>query len=55
VLGAVILAAGALLMISVTLVDIQHEFAILETIAIVCGLLVEVLVGSAIRSHIYNR
>ena len=42
-------------MLSVTLVDIPRDFMILETIAIVCGLFVEVLVGAAIRSHIYNR
>ena len=50
VLGAVILAAGALLMLSVTLVDVRREFTVLEGIAVICGLLVETLVGSAIRS-----
>ena len=49
-LGAVILAAGALLMLSVTLVDVRREFTVLEGIAVLSGLLVESLVGSTIRS-----
>jgi hypothetical protein len=55
VLGFVILIAGAALMLSVTLVDVQHEFAVLELIAVVSGLLVETLLGSTIRAHLYSR
>lgn len=54
-LGAVVLVAGALLMLSVTLVDIRGEFSVLETIAVVAGLFVETLVGGTIRAHISTR
>ncbi|MGH7716471.1 MAG: hypothetical protein ACREML_10800 [Vulcanimicrobiaceae bacterium] len=54
-LGLVILIAGAALMLSLTLIDVRHEFAILEAIAIVAGLLVETLVGTTIRVYLYNR
>lgn len=55
VLGFVILIAGAALMLSVTFIDVQHEFAILELIAVVAGLLVETLLGATIRAHLYSR
>jgi len=55
VLGLVILIAGAALMLSVTFVDVQHEFAVLELIAVVAGLLVETLLGTTIRAHLYSR
>jgi hypothetical protein len=55
VLGFVILIAGAALMLSVTLIDVQHEFAVLELIAVVAGLLVETLLGTTIRAHIFSR
>jgi hypothetical protein len=55
ILGFVILIAGAALMLSVTLLDVQHEFAILELIAVVAGLLVESLLGTTIRAYMYNR
>ncbi|MGA3036889.1 MAG: hypothetical protein ABSE64_05330 [Vulcanimicrobiaceae bacterium] len=55
VLGLVILIAGAALMLSVTLLDMQHEFTILELIAVVAGLLVESLLGTTIRAYMYNR
>lgn len=54
-LGLVILIAGAALMLSLTLVDVRHEFAILEAIAVVAGLLVEMLLGTTIRAYLYNR
>jgi len=54
-LGAIILGAGALLMLSVTVVDVRREFSILETVAILAGLFIENLVGATIRSHIYSR
>jgi hypothetical protein len=54
-LGFVILLAGAALMLSVTLIDVQHEFAILELIAVVAGLLVETLLGTTIRAHLFSR
>jgi hypothetical protein len=54
-LGLIVLCAGAALMLSVTLVDIRHEFLVLETIAIAAGLLVEMLVGTTVRAHIYSR
>lgn len=55
VLGLVILVAGAALMLSVTFIDVQHEFAVLELIAVVAGLLVESLLGTKIRAHLYSR
>ncbi|HTX03985.1 MAG TPA: hypothetical protein VMD07_09915 [Candidatus Acidoferrales bacterium] len=54
-LGFVILIAGAALMLSVTLIDVQHEFAVLEVIAVVAGLIVESLLGTNIRAHLYSR
>jgi len=54
-LGLVILIAGAALMLSVALVDVQHEFAILELIAVISGLLVETLLGTTIRAHLFSR
>ena len=50
VLGCVVLVAGALLMLSVTLVDVRREFTVLETIAIAGGLAIEMLVGPAVRA-----
>ena len=55
VLGAVLVIAGALLMLSVTIADIRGEFAVLETGAIVAGLLIESLVGEPIRRHLTTR
>ncbi len=55
VLGFVILIAGAALILSVSLIDVQHEFAILELIAVVAGLLVETLLGTTIRAHLFSR
>lgn len=55
VLGFVILMAGGALMLSVTLIDIQHEFAVLELIAVVAGLLVETLLGTTLRAHLFSR
>lgn len=54
-LGAVVILAGALLMLGVTVVDVRLEFTVLEAIAIVSGLSVEALVGSTIRTHISAR
>jgi len=54
-LGLVILIAGAALMLSVTLVDVQREFAILELIAVAAGLLVETLLGATIRVYLFSR
>ena len=54
-LGTVILLAGALLMLGITLFDVRTEFTVLETIAIVAGLFVETLVGATIRAHIATR
>ncbi len=55
VLGLVILIAGAALMLSVTLIDVQREFTVLELIAVVAGLLVETLLGTTIRAHLRSR
>ena len=55
VLGFVVLVAGAALMLSVTLIDVRHEFAVLELIAVVAGLLIESLIGTTIRAHLYSR
>ncbi|MBV8600625.1 MAG: hypothetical protein JO359_03565 [Candidatus Eremiobacteraeota bacterium] len=55
VLGALLLVAGALLMLSVTVADVRSEFTILESSAIVAGLLIEILVGDPIRAHLTNR
>lgn len=49
ILGAIVLFAGAMLMLAVTLVDVRREFAVLESIAIVAGLLIEMLLGSTLR------
>ena len=54
-LGLVILIAGAALMLSLTLLDVRHEFATLEAIAVLAGLLVEALLGTTIRAHLYSR
>jgi hypothetical protein len=54
-LGFVILIAGAAMMLSLTLVDVRHEFAILEAIAVVSGLLVETLLGTTIRAQMFSR
>ncbi len=42
-------------MLSVTLIDVQHEFAVLELIAVVAGLLVETLLGTTLRAHLFSR
>ena len=55
VLGCAVLVSGALLMLSVTLVDVRREFTVLETIAIAGGLAIEMLVGPAIRTAIAQR
>jgi len=49
VLGAIILFAGAMLMLSVTLVDVRREFTVLESIAVVAGLCIEMLIGTTLR------
>lgn len=54
-LGFVLLLAGALLMLSVTLVNVRREFTFLEGIAIVAGLGVEMLVGDTIRERRHFR
>jgi hypothetical protein len=54
-LGLVILIAGAALMLSLTLLDVRHEFAVLEAIAVIAGLLVETLLGPTIRGYLYSR
>jgi hypothetical protein len=54
-LGLVLLVAGALLMLSITIVDVRTEFLTLETGAILVGLLVEMLIGDPIRAHITTR
>ena len=55
VLGSLLLIAGALLMLSVTIVDVRTEFSLLETGAVLTGLLVEMLVGEPVRAHLTNR
>lgn len=54
-LGWAFLLAGATLMLGATVVDIRIEFTVLEVIAILSGLLVEALVGPAVRTHLFNR
>ena len=54
-LGWTFLLAGASLMLSATIVNIRLEFTVLEVIAILSGLIVEALVGPAMRAHVLNR
>ena len=54
-LGSAFLLCGATLMLSATIVDIRSEFTVLEIIGILSGLLVESLVGSKIRTHLFSR
>lgn len=49
VLGLMLLASAALLLLTLTILDIRTEFFTLETGAIVTGLLVEMLVGAQVR------
>lgn len=53
-LGWAVLLAGATLMLSVTVVHIRTEFMILESIAVVAGLLIEMLVGARLRSRLFD-
>lgn len=55
VLGSAFLLCGATLMLSATIVNIRTEFTVLEIIGILSGLLVESLVGSKIRTHLFSR
>lgn len=54
-LGWALLLCGATLMLSVTIADIRTEFTVLESVAILAGLFVEMLLGPALRSHLFNR
>jgi hypothetical protein len=54
-LGLVLLFAGALLMLSLTVANVRGEFTTLETGAILTGLLIESLVGEPIRAHWRSR
>lgn len=55
ILGLLLLASAALLLLTLTIVDIRREFFALETGAIVAGLLVEMLVGAQIRKALESR
>ncbi|MGH7684633.1 MAG: hypothetical protein ACREMT_09835, partial [Vulcanimicrobiaceae bacterium] len=48
-LGLVVLFAGATLMLSLTIVDVRTEFSVLEGIAVVAGLAIEMLIGPSLR------
>lgn len=54
-LGFVVLLAGATLTLSVTVVDVRRDFAVLEGIAILAGLLLEMLLGPSLRRHLARR
>jgi hypothetical protein len=54
-LGLVVLFAGATLTLSVTVVNVRRDFEVLEAIAIIAGLLVEMLVGPPLRRHLARR
>ena len=55
VLGLVVLLAGATLTLSVTVVDVRRDFTVLEGIAILAGLLLEMLLGPSLRRHLARR
>jgi hypothetical protein len=55
VLGLAILCAGAMLMLSVTVVDVRRDFAVLEGIAVLAGLAIEMLLGPSLRRHLARR
>ncbi|MBV8530369.1 MAG: hypothetical protein JO104_03555 [Candidatus Eremiobacteraeota bacterium] len=53
--GWLVLLIGALLILSVTVDQIRTEFSVLESGAIVAGLLIEALVGDPVRAQMLRR
>ena len=54
-LGFAVLVAGAALTLSVSGVHVRRDFAVLEGIAVIAGLLIEMLVGLSLRRHLAQR
>ncbi len=42
-------------MLSVTVVDVRRDFAVLEGIAVLAGLAIEMLLGPSLRRHLARR
>lgn len=54
-LGFAVLVAGAALTLSVTGVHVRRDFAVLEGIAVIAGLLIEMLVSPWLRGQLARR
>ena len=55
VFGWLVLLVGAILILSVTIDEIRTEFTVLETLAVVGGLIIEALIGEPIRAQLLHR